>query len=69
MNMTDMILNKLQNDLKNFGLNPMDWTLRKIGQSRYQVSHVSEDDFKFLGQLEMKTPFLPTWKNLELLSL
>lgn len=65
---TEMVLLKLQSDLTRFGLNPAEWSLKKVTSSHYQVSHTTEEDFSFLGYLETQNSVL-TWKKLELFSI
>lgn len=57
----------LKNDLKNFGLNPAEWTIRKLSGQRYKIAAIADSSFFFLG--ETRNEELPQWKELKLASI
>ena len=66
--MSPMTLSKLQDQLKNFGLNPSEWSLEKIQALHFMIVNKSDENFALRGRLEYrdKTAF---WKSLEVVSL
>lgn len=68
MGISNVLLHKLQADLKSFGLNPSDWTLFRSGKFLFEVRHVSDKDFAFKGRLDPKKS-QGAWLSMELLSI
>lgn len=68
MNMKTNDLNQLREDLTKFGLNPQEWTLRRLPAQRYLVSHIKDRGFYFLGEVQRRG-LLPRWQDLRLMSL
>lgn len=61
-------MNNLNLSLKSFGLNPVDWNIRRIQGNRYLVCHKYDVGFEFQGQVEYRN-FKPCWKFLRLSSI
>lgn len=60
---------KLQSDLKNYGLNPAEWTLQRIQSSlSYLIKNRADETFAMYGELEFRKR-KPQWKSLEVISL
>jgi len=57
----------LKNELKKFGLNPAEWTLRRLTRQRFHVVHVADQEFYFLGETKSCGLF-QEWTNLQLVS-
>lgn len=55
----------LQNQLKNFGLNPADWSLLKIQNFGFRIQHREDHDLVLYGQIEYRNQS-PRWKSLEI---
>lgn len=55
----------LQNQLKNFGLNPAEWSLFKIQNFGFRIQHREDHDLVLYGQMEYRNQ-RPQWKSLEL---
>lgn len=55
-------------DLKQFGLNPQDWVLKRVGSLKFYLYHRDDPDFKFLGTGEFLDTS-PKWAKLQLISL
>ncbi|WP_413288663.1 hypothetical protein [Bdellovibrio sp. HCB337] len=62
------IQNNLKKDLKKFGLNPEEWTVRKLKEKTYKVMHIKDHQFYFHGQTK-QVGVLPEWSQLRLFSL
>lgn len=58
----------LKNDLIKFGLNPAEWTIEPMEDQIYQVAHVEDQHFYFLGEVQVSDS-RPEWKGLHLFSL
>src|SRR4051812_22794889 len=50
----------LQNSLKKFGLNPMDWKILKVRDQKYKIAHIHDGQFYFLGEA-MTQKGSPVW--------
>lgn len=68
MNNKQITQNKLQAELKRFGLNPSEWSLQRIQSLTYLVQNRLDRSFTFRGHLEFRQQ-KPQWKSLEVLSL
>lgn len=68
MILQERLLWTLQTELRNFGLNPSEWTLQQLNALHYRVLHRTDDDFSFYGRLEYRD-HRPQWKSLEIESL
>lgn len=58
----------LHNDLKKFGLNPSEWTIEQLEERLFQIAHIDDKQFFFLGETRLEGT-IPEWNNLHLLSL
>lgn len=58
----------LKKELQKFGLNPVEWTLRRLEETYYQIAHVEDQHFYFLGEAQEEGP-QPQWVQIKLLSL
>lgn len=58
----------LRNDLKTYGLNPSEWTLRKLKKQKFKVVHVKDNTFYFVGKTQQRGP-LQQWTTLQLISI
>ena len=58
----------LKKHLKNFGLNPADWTLLPASRQTYLVVHRKSRNLKLLGQVTRPSKG-GTWRSLTLLSI
>lgn len=58
----------LRNDLKNFGLNPLEWTIHELNKQTFKVAFIDDKQFFFVGETQTVGPF-QKWKNLKLISL
>lgn len=56
---------KLSQDLKSFGLNPIEWTLLKEKSQEYRIESKQDRDFVFKGRASRKGK----WDQLVLLSI
>lgn len=56
---------KLQKDLANFGLNPIDWEIHREKGAHYKIQNKHEKSFTFKGRAEKACK----WQSLSLLSL
>jgi hypothetical protein len=68
LNMETTLIEKLQQDLTNFGLNPAEWSLKSLNKSYFRILHKTDSGFSFLGHLDRKEA-KPRWKKLELFSI
>ncbi len=68
MSKQQITLLSLQAELKNFGLNPSDWTLHRVNALRFVLQNNLDANFLMRGRLEYKKQ-KAQWKSLELLSL
>ncbi|WP_413558308.1 hypothetical protein [Bdellovibrio sp. HCB209] len=59
---------KLQTDLSKFGLNPTEWTIKKIQSVHYLIINKIDDSFALHGMLSFKKS-TPTWKSIDLVAL
>jgi hypothetical protein len=66
MKLDPQIAQSLLQQLIEFGLDPIDWSLQILEKNRIRISHRSEQGFEFLGFLAPKNQ---KWAKLELLSL
>jgi|GEM_PF-6688892 hypothetical protein len=66
--MQDEHLYYLQSQLTLFGLNPHEWTLKKMRHLQVKIEHRFDRGFVFLG-IATKKQNSVKWKNLKLLSL
>ena len=66
MKLDPQIAQNLLQQLIEFGLDPIDWSLQILEKNRIRISHRSEQGFEFLGFL---TPRKEKWVKIELLSL
>lgn len=57
----------LQNNLKKFGLNPIEWKVRRLEEATYKIAHVDDHDFYFVGKIDV-TQKAPTWNTIVLAS-
>ncbi len=58
----------LKRELKNFGLNPAEWNLRKLAKKKFKITHVADNSFFFVG--DTKTIGLSQeWKTVQLISI
>lgn len=57
----------LKDDLKKFGLNPTEWIIEQLEDQIYQIAHVDDHQFYFLGKAR-HVGLLPEWTQLKLLS-
>lgn len=48
------LLFKLQNQLQNFGLNPIDWLIEPHQQNQYLLRNKTDADFILIGQINSK---------------
>ncbi|WP_295903359.1 hypothetical protein [uncultured Bdellovibrio sp.] len=64
----EMTLLKLQAQLKNFGLNPAEWSLQRIQSLTYVIQNRNDENFALYGRLEYRN-HQPQWKSLEVVSL
>lgn len=58
----------LRNDLKTYGLNPSEWTLRKLKKRKFKVVHVTDNNFFFVGNTQQSGHF-QKWTTLQLISI
>lgn len=58
----------LRDELKNYGLNPAEWTLRKLRKQKFKVTNVSDKKFYFIGDTQASGP-LQKWETLQLISI
>ncbi|NUN07292.1 MAG: hypothetical protein HUU57_16225 [Bdellovibrio sp.] len=65
MTAQETILLKLSAQLKSFGLNPLDWSLRPLGGLKISIFNRNDETLALLGQVEYRNQQL-TWKSLEL---
>jgi hypothetical protein len=59
---------KLKSDLKHFGLNPSEWTLKKMRALQIKVEHRLDKSFAFMGHATKKKNQVK-WQSLKLISL
>jgi len=59
---------ELHADLKNFGLNPAEWSLKQMRSLQIKIEHRLDSSFAFLGVATKKNKRLK-WENLKLISL
>lgn len=72
----EILKNQLHAELRKFGLNPQDWSLKKISSStmksehspNYLIQNKLDKNFSLFGKLEFRKE-TPAWKSLELASL
>lgn len=67
MNKYEMTILKLQSQLKNFGLNPTEWSIQKVQSLTYKIQNRNDETFALYGYLEYRKQ-KPRWKSLELVS-
>jgi hypothetical protein len=60
-----MTFDNLYFDLKTYGLNPKDWTLKKISKKQFQILNNSDSNFVLLGRSANNKK----WQNLTLIDL
>lgn len=58
----------LQSQLSQFGLNPLEWSLRKVHALRFILENTQDENFKIEAQLTYKNQKLQ-WQSLEVISL
>jgi len=63
--MKHIIIQKLQAELKAFGLNPSHWVVVPSQTRQYRVQNKIDKNFYFRGQIEVKKE-KARWKTLEL---
>lgn len=54
--------------LRQFGLNPMEWDIRRLQGSQYLISHKYDAGFELEGQVEYRAK-KPRWKFIRLWSI
>lgn len=59
---------RLKNDLKKFGLNPAEWTIRELNEQKFKIASIKDQQFYFVGETQPVGPF-QRWTNLKLISL
>lgn len=59
---------KLNAELKQFGLNPSEWSLQRIQSLTYLIQNKFDKNFTLWGQIEFKKQ-KPQWKSVEVFSL
>lgn len=59
---------RLRSELKNFGLNPSEWTLHKLTKKKFKITHVADNNFYFVGDTKTKGPSRE-WKTVQLISI
>lgn len=59
---------KLTNELKNFGLDPRDWTLIKQRTGLYRIANKKDESFTLKGQTKLTEQKL-TWDFIHLSSI
>ncbi|HWU45109.1 MAG TPA: hypothetical protein VN132_16765 [Bdellovibrio sp.] len=64
----EMIKTRLQEELKNFGLNPAEWSLQKVRSLGYVVQNNIDKSFSLYGTTTFRHR-KPIWQSLELHSL
>lgn len=60
---------KLNKDLKEFGLNPSEWSLVPQNECKYQVISNSDFNFRFVGEATSAENGLAKWKMLSIESI
>jgi len=58
----------LHKDLKKFGLNPSEWTIEQLEERLFQIAHIEDKQFYFLGEAQLEG-LIPEWTHLHLFSL
>ncbi|MGZ3769762.1 MAG: hypothetical protein ACXVCP_07995 [Bdellovibrio sp.] len=59
---------KLQSDLQNYGLNPLEWSLKKSKSALgYFIKKRTDESFTIYGELEYRKQ-QPRWKSLQIIS-
>ncbi|KHD87222.1 MAG: hypothetical protein OM95_15705 [Bdellovibrio sp. ArHS] len=64
----EMTLELLRNQLKNFGLNPAEWSICRLQALNFLVQNRADESFALYGRLEYRNR-KPQWKSLEVYSL
>ncbi|KYG64409.1 hypothetical protein [Bdellovibrio bacteriovorus] len=64
----EMTLELLRNQLKNFGLNPAEWSISRLQALNFLVQNRNDETFALYGRLEYRNR-KPQWKSLEVYSL
>ncbi|MBX2996586.1 MAG: hypothetical protein KF681_17320 [Bdellovibrionaceae bacterium] len=64
-NTPSQIQNQLQQGLTQFGLNPGEWTLVAVSRTLFQIIHLHDEHFQFLGRCNGRGQ----WVKVELFSL
>jgi hypothetical protein len=59
---------RLQNELRQFGLNPTDWTLMTFDSNCFLIQNILDRSFTLKGHLTLCKNF-PQWKAIEIYSL
>lgn len=67
MTIQESHLQKLSLQLRNFGLNPLDWILSPLQSRNYLLQHREDHELALYGRLEFKNE-TPYWESLELAS-
>jgi len=57
----------LHSDLKKFGLNPLDWKLKKMKKRHYKIANINDNNFYFLGEIQ-QSGLVPQWAKIQLAS-
>ena len=57
----------LHNDLKKFGLNPSEWIIEHVTDEIYQIAHIDDHQFCFLGEAQY-VGLLAEWAQIKLWS-
>jgi hypothetical protein len=58
----------LKNDLRKFGLNPAEWSIREINEQKFKIAHINDEQFCFVGETHTLGLF-QQWTSLNLISL
>jgi hypothetical protein len=62
--MEKSLLKRLQAQLKHYGLNSDEWTIRPLARNLFQLCHITDPHFKFLGTAKNKN-----WSQIWLVSI
>lgn len=68
MNKKELFLRRLQLELKNFGLNPSEWSVCRMQALGYRIQNKFDKNFTLYGRLEYRK-MKPQWKSLEVMSI
>jgi hypothetical protein len=58
-------MNHLNLSLRQFGLNPFEWSIQRLQGSHYLITHRELKDFEFEGEVEYRN-LRPRWKFIRL---